>query len=107
MIANSLQISTFRNHSRTEIQHFAPLVNVIIGPNGAGKTSIIEAILVSALSKSFISTSDAALVRTGESGYSITAGFTSSLGVGVHVKVDCNIGPPAKKTIHINNDRLR
>ena len=107
MLANSLNIKCLRNHSHTETKNFAPLVNVIIGPNGAGKTSIIEAILVSALSKSFISTSDAALVRTGESGYSIAAGFTSSLGVGVHVTVDYQLGPPAKKTIHINNDRLR
>src|SRR5205085_9590605 len=33
--------------------------------------------------------------------------FISDLGVTLHSDIEYSIGPPAKKSIHVNNDRLR
>lgn len=107
MLARTLTLTNFRNHLSTTISGFASGVNVIAGPNGAGKTTILEALSVAALSKSFTGSADSSLVRTGGISYSVKSGFESSLGVGLHVSIDYVLGPPAKKTIHLNNDRLR
>jgi exonuclease SbcC len=40
---NSLSLTNFRQHARTEINFETGLTGVI-GPNGAGKTTILEAI---------------------------------------------------------------
>jgi DNA repair protein SbcC/Rad50 len=40
---NSLKLTNFRQHARTEISFERGLTG-IIGPNGAGKTTILEAI---------------------------------------------------------------
>lgn len=107
MFARSLTLTHFRNHLSTAISGFASGVNVIAGPNGAGKTSILEALSVASLSKSFTGSADLSLVSSGERSYTIQSEFESSLGVGLHVGVEYHVGPPAKKTIHLNNDRLR
>jgi DNA replication and repair protein RecF len=107
VLARSLTLTNFRNHRLTTIGGFASGINVIAGPNGAGKTSILEALSVAALSKSFTGVPDASLVTTGGSSYSVHCGFESSLRVGLHVIVDYTLGPPAKKIIYLNNDKLR
>ena len=43
MRLNSLRLTNFRQHARTEIKFETGLTG-IIGPNGAGKTTILEAI---------------------------------------------------------------
>lgn len=107
MRAQNLTISNFRNHSSTSITDFASGINVISGQNGEGKTSILEALSVSALTKSFTNAADNTLVQTGSEYFSLDAQFTSDLGVGLHSQVEYHTGPPAKKSIYVNNDRLR
>ncbi|MFI5265077.1 MAG: DNA replication/repair protein RecF, partial [Candidatus Kapaibacterium sp.] len=107
MRALSVHISHFRNHSATSITGFAGGINVISGQNGAGKTSILEALSVAALTKSFTNAPDNTLVQTGEKIFSIDATFVSDLGVTLRSKTEYAIGPPAKKNISVNNDRLR
>jgi DNA replication and repair protein RecF len=107
MRSQRLLISDFRNHSHTEIEGFAGGINVISGQNGAGKTSILEALSVAALTKSFTDALDNTLIRTGSQAFSIDAEFISDLGVTLHSQVECGIGPPLKKSIYVNNDRLR
>jgi DNA replication and repair protein RecF len=107
VLAHTLTLTNFRNHLSTTISGFASGVNVIAGPNGAGKTTILEALSVAALSKSFTGSADSSLIRTGGTSYNVRSGFESSLGVGLHVSIEYILGPPAKKTIHLNNDRLR
>lgn len=107
MRAQNLTISNFRNHSTTSISGFASGINVISGPNGAGKTSILEAISAAALTKSFTDAADNTLVRTGADNYTIDTEFISDLRVGLHCQVEYCPGPPVKKTIFVNNDRLR
>src|SRR5438552_2711483 len=107
MRAQHLTIANFRNHTHTEIQDFAEGINVISGPNGAGKTSILEALSVAALTKSFTDALDNTLVQTGANNFSIDAVFNSDLGVSLKCRVEYSIGPPARKSIFVNNDRLR
>lgn len=54
-----------RNHVETEL-FAAERVNVITGLNGQGKTSILEAISLCSLTRSFVLNQDAALLRRGE-----------------------------------------
>ena len=99
MRAQSLAISNFRNHSSTSINDFASGINVISGQNGAGKTSILEALSVSALTKSFTDAPDNTLVQTGSDNFSIISEFISDLGVALHTETGCAIGPPIKKRL--------
>jgi DNA replication and repair protein RecF len=107
LLAKQLTLSNFRNHSTTRIEDFASGINVISGQNGAGKTSILEALSVCALTKSFTDAADNTLVQTGAEKFSLDGQFISDLGVGLHSQVEYHIGPPVKKSIHVNNDRLR
>lgn len=107
MLAYSSILSDFRNHSHSEITGFAKGVNVISGPNGAGKTSILEALSVAALTKSFSGATDNTFVQTGSAGFTIDTKFGSDLGVTLNSQVEYTLGPPARKNIFVNNDRLR
>jgi DNA replication and repair protein RecF len=102
-----LHLNTFRNHNSTAIGQFAPKINVFSGPNGAGKTSILEALSVLSLTKSFTSSDDRSLVHTGSTSFNLQATFLSELDVELHVRIEYQTGPPAKKSIVVNNDRLR
>ncbi|HYM19896.1 MAG TPA: DNA replication and repair protein RecF [Candidatus Kapabacteria bacterium] len=107
MRCTSVEIRSFRNHSRSQLRELGSRFNVISGSNGAGKTSIIEALSVAALTKSFTDAPDAVLVQTGANTYSIDARFLSDNNVPLNVSVEYALGPPAKKNITVNNDKLR
>ncbi len=57
-----LELNNFRNYSKKIFDHFSNL-NIIIGKNGIGKTSIIEAIYLGSLAKSFKTNNDESLVN--------------------------------------------
>jgi len=62
MRLDSLYFLNIRNHKQTEL-HFSKHINVFYGLNGAGKTSILEAISIAAISKSFQSTPENSLIN--------------------------------------------
>lgn len=62
MILRSLRLHAFRAHAETTLP-FAPKINLLHGPNGAGKTNILEAAHYLCLSKSFIASQDAYVLR--------------------------------------------
>ncbi|MFQ5570848.1 MAG: DNA replication/repair protein RecF, partial [Rhodothermales bacterium] len=62
MILRSLRLFSFRAHAETHLS-FSPKVNLFYGPNGAGKTNVLEAIHYLCLSKSFIASQDAYVLR--------------------------------------------
>ncbi len=80
---------------------------MFVGPNGAGKTSVLEALSLATLTKSFSTGADVALVTEGSAGLQIESQFYSDLGVPTRVVVELQVGPPMKKTLMMNNDRLR
>lgn len=62
MRLDSLYFLNIRNHKHTEL-FFSKHINVFYGLNGAGKTSILEAISIAAISKSFQSTPENSLIN--------------------------------------------
>ncbi len=62
-----LYFRNIRNHAETEL-FAASRVNVFTGLNGRGKTSILEALSLCTLTRSFVANQDAALLRRGERG---------------------------------------
>lgn len=107
MRCTELHISSLRNHDDTTLSGLGSHFNILIGSNGAGKTTLIEALSVAALTKSFTGAADAVLVSSGATGYTIDARFLSDNLVPLHVSIEWKVGPPARKTITLNNDKLR
>lgn len=70
MQIKNVRLVSFRAHTDSTI-HFAPKVNLLYGPNGAGKTNVLEAIHYLALSKSFLTSKDAYVLRKGASFFEI------------------------------------
>jgi DNA replication and repair protein RecF len=105
--AESLSLTNVRNHASKAIASLAPGINVFAGPNGVGKTSILEALALTTLTKSFVTHSDALLVRDGERKLEAETHFTTDLGVPYHVDVSIDLGPPLRKTMKANSERVR
>ena len=61
----SLSLRSFRAHAETDVE-LAPRVNVFVGENGAGKTNLVEAVHYLGLGKSFLTSTDAHVVRRGD-----------------------------------------
>ncbi|MFA7325445.1 MAG: DNA replication and repair protein RecF [Candidatus Kapaibacterium sp.] len=62
MRLDSIYFLNIRNHKQTEL-FFSKHINVFFGLNGAGKTSILEAISIAAISKSFQRTPENSLIN--------------------------------------------
>lgn len=99
-----LQFRNIRNHATTRLEA-APGVNVLTGRNGAGKTSILEAISLCTLTKSFVGTPDAALVRRGERDLDATLEFTSDYDVPRRIDVRYEVG--GGKTIWLDGTQAQ
>ena len=65
MTIASLQVLRVRNLKHAQLT-FSPRVNIICGPNGSGKTSLLEAIHLLGLARSFRSTQTRHYVQRGE-----------------------------------------
>ncbi|MCC7437220.1 MAG: DNA replication/repair protein RecF [Armatimonadetes bacterium] len=94
-----LTFQNIRNHTATQLLA-ADGVNIITGMNGQGKTSILEAISVCTLTRSFVGTQDASLIRRGEKFFESSVEGVSDYGVTrrFDVRYDPNIG----KTIRLD-----
>lgn len=98
MIITKLQISKLRNHIYTEI-YPATELNIFFGENGAGKTTVLEAISIACLSKSFANNTDSSLIQTNENQYQIKLESLNHLNLPYNVEVFYQIGQRKK----INN----
>jgi DNA replication and repair protein RecF len=107
MRATSLSLTNVRNHGSTTLRDLSDRINVLAGPNGAGKTSVLEALSLTTVTKSFTTHSDSVLVRTGSDKLEVQAQFLSDLDVPLQVGVTVDKGPPLKKSIYLNSERLR
>lgn len=104
MRISNIKIANIRNHKHTELE-FHSGVNVFRGLNGAGKTSILEAIAIAGLSKSFMPVGDSQILRRDESEYSITLKSRNDLNIPYFVNI--KYSNKAGKTISNNTkDRL-
>lgn len=100
MRINRLNLENLRNHINTEIE--LEKLNVFYGLNGSGKTSILEAISICSISKSFLPTLDQALVKMGQSGYKVSAKCVTNLDTKYDISIQYNNGK--KKEISSNSD---
>lgn len=62
MNITKIELQNFRNYKKATFDNFSNL-NIIIGKNGIGKTSIIEAIYLGSLSKSFKTNNDMSIIK--------------------------------------------
>ena len=69
-----LELHSYRNYDTLDL-FFDPGVQIFLGANAQGKTNIIEAIYYAAFGRSHRTTSDAELIRMGESGARIDLSF--------------------------------
>lgn len=70
MKIKNLKLLNFRNYQKKEFQ-FDDNINIIIGNNGLGKTNIVEAIYYLAITKSFKTNNDRALINEENAFFSI------------------------------------
>jgi DNA replication and repair protein RecF len=89
MIVEKIKIQNFRNHIDSEIE-LSPMINVISGKNGAGKTSILEALSILSLSKSFLPTSDSNLINYDGSFYNLASFAKSDLELNYKISLRFN-----------------
>ncbi len=78
MILRSILLENLRNHEHSRVD-FSTGINVFHGLNGAGKTTILEAVAIAGLSKTFLPTSDAGLIRAGADFYRISIAAVSDV----------------------------
>lgn len=88
-----LRLSNFRNHIHTEIDCPEGIV-FLAGENGAGKTSMLEAISLLCMTRSFVTSMDRTLVRTGTDGFLVAGEFAADAGARHLVEIEL---PAAKQ----------
>ncbi len=87
MTVERLELENFRCHKSATLS-FEHTAILITGPNGAGKTSILEAINLTALSKSFLAVNDGELVHRGAPGYRVTTRLRHDIGTQFTISVE-------------------
>ena len=77
MPIEKITLRGFRNHEETYMV-FGPGINVIWGENGSGKTSILEAVHILSIGKSFKTNRISETVKHNSFGTKIEGGFTKN-----------------------------
>ncbi|GIV41507.1 MAG: DNA replication and repair protein RecF [Vicingaceae bacterium] len=98
MHLTTLKIENFKNYRLRELM-FDLQSNVIVGPNGTGKTTILDAIHVLSMTKSFLNSLDSQLIYEGEEYYAIEGKFKYKEEKNVRVYFSKN----GKKIIKVND----
>ena len=91
MVIKKIKLINFRNYKNLNLK-FSDGINIIIGNNAQGKTNILESIYTLALTKSYRTTNDFNLIRTGQEKFIITG----------DIKVD---KVPKKMSIELYNNK--
>ena len=98
-----LRLRSFRAHADTAVD-LAPGVNLFAGPNGAGKTNLLEAVHFLSLAKSFLTSTDAHVVRRGESHFEVEGTFAGERRASLVVRVA--VVPGEGKRAFVNGSAL-
>lgn len=96
--ADSLSLVNFKSYEKAAFQ-FGPVLNCITGLNGSGKTNILDALYLSALTKSRFQRSDSDLVRHGEEFYRVVARFSGNVSGDENTEIVTTYKTGDKKTL--------
>ena len=89
MNITKIELNNFRNYKKKIFDNFSNL-NIIIGKNGIGKTSILEAIYLGSLAKSFKTTSELSIIKTGTDYFRIKIYYYDGLKNNLELYLDKN-----------------
>lgn len=103
MIIKSLELSHFRNYETLDLL-FDKGTNILYGDNAQGKTNILEAIYMSATTKSHKGSKDKDVISFGEEESHIRTYLEKD---GVEVKVDMHLRSNKSKGIAINGQKIK
>ncbi|MGQ9818697.1 MAG: DNA replication/repair protein RecF [Candidatus Kapaibacteriales bacterium] len=101
MVLKKLAFENIRNHLNTTLEP-CNSINIFLGKNGAGKTSILEAISIACVTKSFVANYDYNIVTVGQNYYTIEMNAETEEGIPILFKVNYN--KLHKKKEIINSD---
>ncbi|MBQ8947315.1 MAG: DNA replication/repair protein RecF [Lachnospiraceae bacterium] len=104
MIIKSLELMDFRNYEALNIQ-FGSGINILYGDNAQGKTNILEAIFLSATTKSHRGTKDKDIIRFGAEEGHIRLHLLNS--ENVESRIDIHIRKSKTKGIAIDGVKLK
>ena len=102
MAISHLKIKSFRNH-KDRTFNFNRAITVIFGDNGSGKTSILEAIHLLSVGKSFKTSKKTELIRRGEDQLVLNGYFIKKE---IETRVSTLISKKSKQKIKINGKNL-
>ncbi|MCR4833990.1 MAG: DNA replication/repair protein RecF [Butyrivibrio sp.] len=103
MIIKSLELADFRNYEKLNIE-FSSGTNILYGDNAQGKTNILEAIYLSATTKSHKSSKDKEIVRFGKDEGHIRTILEKD---GAHYRVDMHLRKNKSKGIAIDGQKIK
>jgi len=96
MTIQQLFIRRFRNYTESHFS-FSQKMNVIVGPNALGKTSLLEAIHLLALGRSFRTTRTTDMIQREAESFFLDAQFESN---GIEQRIAVAMSPREKRVIH-------
>ncbi len=103
MIIKSLELADFRNYSNLKIE-FSSGTNILYGDNAQGKTNILEAIYVSATTKSHKGSKDKEIISFGKEEAHIRTILEKD---GAEYRIDMHLRGNRSKGIAIDGQRLK
>ncbi|MBQ7429056.1 MAG: DNA replication/repair protein RecF [Butyrivibrio sp.] len=103
MIIKSLELADFRNYEKLNIE-FSSGTNILYGDNAQGKTNILEAIYLSATTKSHKSSKDKEIIRFGKDEGHIRTILEKD---GAHYRVDMHLRKNKSKGIAIDGQKIK
>lgn len=108
MLISHLQISHLRNLAQVELDP-SPRINILFGENGSGKTSLLEAIHLLGLGRSFRTQQYRQLIQSGQDELLVFAHIDPSgsgekrpLGVSRAVKANSGCVMPANRSAQLS-----
>ena len=78
MICHRITVENFRNIAGAEVA-FAPGVNILSGANAQGKTSLLEAVCLISLGRSFRGAHETDMIRFGEDYTAVSLDYSDAL----------------------------
>lgn len=103
MKIEQLRLKNFRNYSAAELE-FCPEINLISGLNGQGKTNLVEAVMLTALTKSPRTHNDIDMKMEGESFCEVTVKVNRNFG---DVKLRAVISDEEDKKFFVNGNEVK